>query len=227
MVAATVLVVIASACGGTKATSTGPAPETADQSLAATAAAFAKLGSYHMAVGAAKLRLSLDASSGAEHAFQTLVEPAPTGSVTFEYIEVGTHVYFHGLAFLRLQGVADRYPQVGSNWYLATNTDGSSGLNTFLDPAKAAHCLIERHGALSFGETTTVNGVAAVAIVAAAGGAGSTPETFYLSADGHHTLMRVVQTGPTVNGGDSKDTCENIGADPQKAGSRVTIDFTQ
>ena len=216
--------VAAAGCGGFHATTAGPAAETADQSLAAAAAAFAQLTSFHLQVSSAKSRLSLDAHAGAEHGFQTVVQSAQT-TVTFEYIVAGHQVYFHGLSFLRLRGLAAKYPQVGSNWYLATDGDGSAGLDTFTDPAKAAHCLVERHGPLAFGAPATVGTTAAVTIVAAGGGPGTAPETYYVSADGHHTLLRIVQTGATV--GDPADTCESFGADPQRTGPQVTIDVTQ
>lgn len=212
------------ACGQGSASTSAPS-ETADQALAATAAAFARLTSFRMEVSAQRVSLSLDAHAGAEHGVQRFIG-GPMAGVTLEYIELGRRVWFHGDALLRVQGIAAQYPGVGQNWFLDANSDGSAGLDTFIDPAKTAHCLIGRHGAVSFGEPSTVGGVAVLTVVAAAGGAGTTPETYFIAADGSHRLMRILQTGPTVDAADPKDTCENFGADPDKAGPQLTIDFS-
>lgn len=117
---------------------------------------------------------------------------------------------------------------IANRWFKAPTEGGVSALTKGLDLKTLSRCLVENHGTLHVGETTTVNGQPAVVVVDKGDLPGSTPNKLYVATTGAPLPLRALATGKQRPGGVHDAECNESGGAPTQAGEVLTFsDYNQ
>lgn len=113
---------------------------------------------------------------------------------------------------------------IANRWFKVPSTEGGvTAITKGLDLKTLSRCLVENHGTLHVGETTTVNGQPAVVVVDKGDRPGSTPNKLYVATTGAPLPLRALATGKQRPGGVHDAECNESRGDPTQAGEVLTF----
>ena len=193
-----------SGCGSSSSSGNGEDSKSAEQIVADTAAAFGQQQSIHEEL------TFVDASgtnTGVLDASQTAARLTITsGGQTQTLLVIGTDVW------------------VGSGGTFTQLSAADAATIAYVLPQRQAQCVTKRHGGLSKGGISMVNGRRVIEIKDDGNAPGGSPDSTFISLDGATLPVQSLQRGPTKPGGDK--SCGASDSDTTKSGT-TNFDYSR
>lgn len=219
-----VLAIAASGCGdsdgsGGKSEANGLESKPPQEVLAQTAAALRRVQSFHLeGTQGRTTRVEADVGVPAKLRLDLRQRDASARILLVE----GAFYVRGNAAFWKQAEAGEAARELGGRWLkMPSSRNEFAELTRQLDPATLSRCLLESHGTLARGGTTTVNGRRAVVIVDKGDRPGTAPGKLYVAATGEPLPLRTLATGRERPGGKKDPLCDSD--TPTRPGDEATF----
>jgi hypothetical protein len=192
------------ACGSSSSSGNGEETKSVDQIVADAAAAFGQQQSVHEDV---TFTDAGGVNTGSLDAGQTSARLTITaGGQTQTIIVIGNDAW------------------VGSGGSFTQLPAADAATITYVLPPRQAQCVTKRHGVLSKGDVSTVNGKRVIEVKDDGNAPGASPNSTFIALDGPPLPVQSLQRGPTKPGGDK--SCGASDNDTTKSGT-TNFDYSR
>lgn len=193
-----------SGCGSSSSSGGGEESKSVDQIVSDSAAAFGQQQSVHEEVSFTDAG---GTNTGVLDASQTAARLTITsGGQTQTILVIGNDAY------------------LGSGGNFTQLPAGDAAQITYVLPPRQAQCVAKRHGGLTKGDISTINGKRVIEIKDDGSAPGASPNSTFISLDGAPLPVRSLQRGPTKPGGDK--SCGATDNDTTKSG-QTDFDYSR